>query len=112
MAYNTLQLWLENGDTKTKFWGLLVSCVLVYIGMIAGISFLPKKKENSNTYDIPAIIGWVVMVLLLILSTWIMVLMNPHGTYARLLSGENRSEVFSASSSDIEPSTYQLIDDD
>jgi hypothetical protein len=58
---------------------LLIICVLVYIGMVAGNTFMPKKKPDSEEYDPPAMIGWAVMVILLVLVTWIMILMNPHG---------------------------------
>jgi hypothetical protein len=98
MLHLKLQKMLEGENSKQKFWGLLIICVLLYIGMIAGISFVPKKKENSNEWDKPALVGWGVMVLMLMLSTWIMVMMNPYGCNMNIVDGAYASMVDSGSS--------------
>lgn len=99
--YNKLQDWLGSGNSKHKFYGLLVGCILVYLGMLAGISFLPKKKENTNTWDTAGLVGWSIMVVLLLLSTWILVLMNPHGFHANNLVSSVQSSFGSDTTSTI-----------
>lgn len=78
-VYDGFQGWLTKGNASVKFWTLLILCIVVYIGMIAGITFGPKKKPGSEQYDPASMIGWAIMVIILVLVTWIMILMNPHG---------------------------------
>ena len=78
-VYDTVQVFIKSGNEKVRFWTLLIVSMLVYAGMVAGITFLPKKKEGTEEYDPAAMTGWAIMVIVLVLVTWLMILMNPHG---------------------------------